>query len=337
MPLARIITRSETCGRQLTLDLIARGYAVEIVAPDSVPDNFADLVLRVEEESGKLVASVEAHNGGRTASLDFVRHLRAPLAEFEPRAPENVEVVYLSGEPVSLGSGLSAERVPLLAKVPPPGINVASAAALSASAAHPTSDSADAFPADPFSVDPVAVNSGRLLSVETISLDRTPVASVAGPVVSPRLASPQNRPSEWQWRAALAATSTVLLALVLALGARRFEKTTPAVPEADSEEIAVPSIDSNALTADFENTGTTSEDAVVGASTIDKTIIGTTIRAAAINDKTERSRQHEGLIARDTVVYLDASRQPARKAQVAKGVAANTVTYLSKPTPKPAK
>src|SRR5258706_85490 len=70
MALARIITRSNPCSRQLALDLLGRGYAVEIVSPDSIPDNLADLELRVEEDPGnQLVASVEAHNGGRSTAL----------------------------------------------------------------------------------------------------------------------------------------------------------------------------------------------------------------------------------------------------------------------------
>jgi hypothetical protein len=348
--MARIITRSETCGQQLALDLVARGYAVEVVTPDSVPDKFADLELRVEENSEKLVASVEAHNGGRSASLDFVHHLRAPLADFEPRTPESVEVVYLSGEPVSVGAGPSPKQVPLLAKVPTSEIKAASAPAPSLSAARPKSDSADPFPVDLFPVDPVPANSGRSRLVETAVVARTHVASTNGPrtIISPKPAVRRNRPSAWQLRTTLATAGMLSLGLVLALGVGRFGRTPTAGPEADSAEVAVPSIDSNAMTADFGNTGTTAEHAVVRASMIDKTIIGktingktingTTIHGATINDKTERSRQHrDGLIARDTVVYLDASRQPARKAQVAKGVAANTVTYLSKPIPKPAK
>jgi hypothetical protein len=360
MPMARIITRSETCGQQLALDLIARGYGVEIVTPDSVPDKFADLELRVEENSGKLVASVEAHNGGRSASLDFVHHLRAPLADFGPRTPESVEVVYLSGGPLSLDAGPSFKQVPLLAKVPPPVIKAVSAPAPSVSAARPKSD-----PPDPPPVAPIPANSVRSRLVETVAVARTHVVSTNGAraIISPKPAVRLTRPSAWQLRTTVATAGMLALALVLALGVGRFGKSSTAVPEAGSAKVAVPSIDSNALTADFGNTGTTAEDAVVRASMIDKTIIaktvngktvngktvngttvngttthGTTIRAATINDKTERSRQHgDGLIARDTVVYLDASRQPARKAQVAKGVAANTVTYLSKPVPKPAK
>jgi hypothetical protein len=357
MPLARIITRSAACGQLLTLDLIARGYTVEVVNPHSVPDNFADLELRVEGDSAKLVARVEAHNGGRSASLDFVHHLRAP-ADFDPSAPETVEVIYLSEEPVSLDAGPIIEEAPLLAKLPPLGIDAAFAAAPSLSAARPKSDPADPFPVDSFPVDPVPsnpvpVNSARSRLVETAAVARTPVASTngAGAIVSPRQTGRLNRPSAWQWGAAMATASMLSLALVLALGVGRFGKTLAAVPEADSEQVAVPSVDSNSPADDFENTGTTAEDAVVKASMIDKTVIGKTIigstiigtkingaiiNGATINDKTGRSRQHERLIARDTVTYLDAARRTAPKAQPAKGLAANTVTYLTKPIPKPA-
>ena len=48
MALARIITRSNAWSRELEFDLLARGYAVEIVSPDKIPDNIADLELRVD-------------------------------------------------------------------------------------------------------------------------------------------------------------------------------------------------------------------------------------------------------------------------------------------------
>jgi hypothetical protein len=89
MALARIITRSHSCSRELALDLLARGYAVEIVSPDSIPDNLADLELRVEEDHGnQLVASMQAHNGDRSASLEFAHHLKAPMVDFIRRPPE---------------------------------------------------------------------------------------------------------------------------------------------------------------------------------------------------------------------------------------------------------
>jgi hypothetical protein len=111
MALARIITRSHLCSRELALDLIARGYAVEIVSPDSIPDNLADLELRVEEDPGnQLVASVEAHNGERRASLEFVHYLKAPMPDFIRRPPpEPHEAVHFPEPPVSFNAEKSAE------------------------------------------------------------------------------------------------------------------------------------------------------------------------------------------------------------------------------------
>src|SRR4029077_5781176 len=120
MALARIITRSQPCSRQLALDLIARGYAVEIVSPDSIPDNLADLELRVEEDPGnQLVASVEAHNGERSASLEFLHYLKAPMPDFIRRPPpENQERVDSPNQPVRLNAEQSAEDVELPADAP---------------------------------------------------------------------------------------------------------------------------------------------------------------------------------------------------------------------------
>src|ERR1700732_3666451 len=100
MALARIITRSNPCSRQLALDLLGRGYAVEIVSPDSIPDNLADLELRVEEDPGnQLVASVEAHNGERSVSLEFLHYLKAPMPDFIRRPPEPHEAVHSPEKP----------------------------------------------------------------------------------------------------------------------------------------------------------------------------------------------------------------------------------------------
>jgi hypothetical protein len=112
MALARIITRSHSCSRELALDLIARGYAVEIVSPDSIPDNLADLELRVEEDHGnQLVASVPAHNGDLTASLEFVHHLEAPMAEFIRRLPEPHEALQSPEKPVRFNADQNGEVV----------------------------------------------------------------------------------------------------------------------------------------------------------------------------------------------------------------------------------
>ena len=120
MPLARIITRSNPCSRELALDLLSRGYAVEIVSPDSVPDNLADLELRVEEDPGnQLVASVEAHNGEHTASLEFLHYLKAPMPDFVRRPPpEAHEAVHSPEPPVSFNAEQSAEEMKLPADAP---------------------------------------------------------------------------------------------------------------------------------------------------------------------------------------------------------------------------
>src|SRR5258706_10035827 len=113
MALARIITRSNPCSRQLALDLLGRGYAVEIVSPDSIPDNLADLELRVEEDPGnQLIASVEAHNGEHTASLEFLHYLKAPMPDFIRRPPpEPHEAVHYLEPPVNFNAEPGAEDV----------------------------------------------------------------------------------------------------------------------------------------------------------------------------------------------------------------------------------
>ena len=82
--------------------MLARGYAVEIVSPDKIPDNIADLELRVDAGPGdQLIATVETHDGERSASLDFVHHLKAPMVNFMRRSPEIPETVYFPEDPVS--------------------------------------------------------------------------------------------------------------------------------------------------------------------------------------------------------------------------------------------
>jgi hypothetical protein len=118
MALARIITRSQTCSRELSLVLRARGYTVEVVSPDKVPDNIADLELRVDAgPENQLLANVETHGGERTASLKFVHHLKAPMIEFTPSDPGGA--VHFSNEPVTFNKGADAEPLEM-PEVPQP-------------------------------------------------------------------------------------------------------------------------------------------------------------------------------------------------------------------------
>jgi hypothetical protein len=137
MALARIITRSHACSRELAVDLLARGYAVEIVSPDAVPDNIADLELRVDAGPGdQLIANVATHTGERSASLEFVHHLKAPMVDFmrrERRPLEAAHAVPIPDAPTNLNpqpevgevrqpaetQQLALKTVPTLAEIHP--------------------------------------------------------------------------------------------------------------------------------------------------------------------------------------------------------------------------
>src|SRR5258708_15088030 len=131
MALARIITRSQASSRELALDLLARGYAVEIVSPDAIPDNIADLELRVDAGPGdQLIASVEARDGEHSASLEFVHLLKSPMGDFIRRPPEPRESVDFSEEPVRFNAEPSVEEVELLAAAPQLAAKTVSPAAI---------------------------------------------------------------------------------------------------------------------------------------------------------------------------------------------------------------
>jgi len=93
MPLARIISQSSVGCRELAMDLLARGYAVEIVEPDKVPDNFADLELRVEPPAKSVPANVAIDNRVQSTPLDFVRHLKEPMPNFLRRPPTRDDLI----------------------------------------------------------------------------------------------------------------------------------------------------------------------------------------------------------------------------------------------------
>jgi hypothetical protein len=105
MALARIISRSHQCSRELALDLLARGYAVEIVSPDAIPDNLADLELRLEaDNASQLSASVEAHSGVHAASLEFIHHLKAPMGDFIRRPPQANPSALVPAQPIAFNA-----------------------------------------------------------------------------------------------------------------------------------------------------------------------------------------------------------------------------------------
>jgi hypothetical protein len=370
MALARIITRSHTCSRQLAFDLIARGYAVEIVSPDSIPDNLADLELRVEEDPGnQLVASVEAHNGERSVSLEFLHYLKAPMPDFIRRPPESDEAVRLPKQPVSI----NAEEVELPAEA-------------TQLAPETVSRAAEVLPDSKLDPEPEPAEAARLILPPDL-LPSLPVEPPCHVTVAPMLAQPLARPTVlpatvrprreppqhdpsagWFWRTALALASVVLLALVLASGMRRTSWSAAAGP---AEKIAAASTDVSLLSAPVaervpekgpgrslavEPPAITSEqnsDHMRKESQVAKAEAVTAAAATAGRGAIVPRRHGGGLIARDTVTYFHqrtfaeaASRagtpprfaiRHRRSRKHDDVIAANTVALNDKPAPKAAK
>jgi hypothetical protein len=259
MALARIITHSQACSRELALDLLARGYAVEIVSPDSIPDNIADLELRVDTAPGEqLIASVKAHHGERSASLEFVHHLKAPMVDFIRRPPEPRESAHPPEEPVIVNTGPNVEAVELPEEAPQPAPKAVSPAAdvLPAPELDREEGARLISPPEPLPSVPVEPPSACAVEATTIArptpLEPTTVEATlvettlveTTPVEPREKPQPPDRPTGWRWRAALIFASVVLLALVLGLGMRRTGKASAqGSAAAPTENIAPASTD----------------------------------------------------------------------------------------------
>ncbi len=281
MALARIITRSHQCARELALDLLARGYAVEVVSPDKIPDNIADLELRVDAGPGnQLIASVEAHDGEHSTSLDFVHHLKAPMVDFMRRHPEPAESLPIP-EQLSFDAEPAMEDVELPAGAPQL-VSVAAFAEIETSNAAKV-DTSEAntelhtpalnvenerlislpepillLPAEPMihfaeNVPPIDEPVAQPAIAHVTSSPATiPPPKVSRPTLIrpiPGLRSP-DRPAGWPWRAALTFSGVFLLALVLGFGLRQTGKASARSPEtATVEKVAAASSGAGLLPA----------------------------------------------------------------------------------------
>ncbi len=376
MALARIITRSHACARELALDLLARGYTVEIVSPDKIPDNLADLELRVDAGPGdQLVATVETHNGERSASIDFVHHLKSPMTDFVRRPTEPVEIFRIPEEPVEEPVSLDAEPIPEDLELP--------AAPLFASVSE-----APEVPVLPESI-PESIDDTVSLLREAAQPERFESAAVEpatfesiasaptpdAPTVGPRPETHRARPAGWFWQPALTFAGAVMLALILGLLVRRTGKaaalisgtSSPAkvlIASAETNSLSVP----NAVDNTVKNPDETSLKGVdpqqPSVATIEPPVSkrpaakARAVKAPATKDvtnpKTRVPHKHgDELVAHDTVTYLDPHFKPAPKSNSTKHVAtkhptrgkhsggviaANSVTYLNNtPAQKPAK
>ena len=336
MALARIITRSQSCSRQLAFDLIARGYAVEIVSPDSIPDNLADLELRVEEDPGnQLVASVEAHNGERTASLEFVHYLKAPMPDFIRRPPpEPHKEVHFPEPPVSFNAEQSDEDGELPADAPQQV----------STAVSPTAKILDDSKLDPeLDRKPDSVEGARLilqpdplpsLPVDPPGQDAVEVSTTARPMIAKRMIAKQmiakqmiaklaiaklaiartvrewkwrDLPAGWSfWRIALTVLSAVLLALVLGFGMRRTGRASAA------QNSAAPSTDMNLVNATGHNKDAGKNPVPPPANKseqnsnymLKESQVAKAAAATADSGAVVPRRHGDDLIARDTVTYF---------------------------------
>jgi len=411
MALARIITRSQPCSRQLAFDLLARGYAVEVVSPDSIPDNLADLELRVEEDPGnQLVASVEAHNGERTASLEFLHYLKAPMPDFIRRPPLEPHAAVPFPEPaVSIDAEQGAEPAELPANATQPAPESVSLAAkiLRDSKLDPKPDSEESArlvlppdpspsPASPTGQDAVAVSTmakptvakptiakatiAKAMIAEAMIANRTLVkAMISRATISTATIAKvtiarmvrqwgwRDRSARWSsWRIALTAVGTLLLLLVLGYGVHRTNKASAqSSGPARTNRVAEASSDMNLLNGMGPRKN--AERNPVSPPAIKPEIksddnsnhtprepqVAKTAAAAAGSGAMVPRRHGDGLIARDTVTYLNqrtfdqaasrtrisqpsGSRQPGSRKQDGV-IAANTVTLDDKPAPKAAK
>jgi hypothetical protein len=269
MALARIITRSQACSQELALDLLARGYAVEIVSPDRIPDNIADLELRVDTLPGdQLIANVQARHGERSASLDFVHHLKAPMVDFMRRPPGSLEASRFREQPVSSGAEAGIKAVNSPAGPPQSAVNNVSPKSgtplqtpfqspLNRDLGSSPNRKTDINPEEgtrliaPPVPSPPPIKPPGYFAVKGAAM--TPSTTLS-PVIVPYQETNQRRnhspewSAGWRWRATLTFASIVLLAVVLAFSMRRPGKAAEQSHETlNAEKVAAASGDVNPL------------------------------------------------------------------------------------------
>lgn len=360
MTLARIITHSDLCARELAFHLLGRGYAVEIVSPDSIPDNFADLELRVDADSGdQLVASLAAYEGQRVSVLDFVHRVKTPTDEIVLGPPVVGNAPRVLGGPVVITlpptiddteastdspnwiseSSLRAEDALLADPYPYPEI---CPELRSEEAAH-LPETEQTFPLSTSDTPELASLPANLelseaspseRAVEPLSYFARQTSSIALPFAGPAVVLPtweqQTLDSPIEWKsiapAALTLTAVIICSLFLAFGVRASGKPSVGSSASARNTPSAP----NASSRVFEKVTTIAKPAA------------TTHVASPPNIS---SRPAADVIAPDTVTYLDRRYKPASKPNPRHArasstrrprggyVAADTTTYLNRATP----
>jgi hypothetical protein len=348
MALARIISHSHQCARELALDLLARGYAVEIVSPDAIPDNFADLELRVESgPDNALTAAVGTRTGARSASLEFVHHLKAPMRDFMRRDPATIEPVPppaasipLNTDPVVTKQSIANDNVSeqivhdrsLIADVPSVEVDTAAPISVSHELQELGRGSTQTLSAVTM-IDVHEPKSGQNTKLETASFLRT-----------------------WHWRSGVAFAALLLVAIALGFTVRHqnyFASASTSEASA-SQDFAMSSMSTNPPTSLEPNLPVVAKPAaVIPSASGTRTANHQQGRPSksALSPRTAvtiaKRQRNDDVVAPNTVVYFDhrtAQSNPAKKvprhAQRAAtdGVIASTTTpdLSVKPAPKAA-
>lgn len=336
MALARIISRSQQCSRELALDLLGRGYTVEIVSPDAIPDSLADLELRVESgPADVLTASVEAHRGARSTSLEFVHHLKAPMVDFIRRPPEATEAISFPLASVNLRGGQSASDSP--------AENIAEQTDLRAGdsrrAPALTRSISESLPFAHETV-PLIVASEKLQTASKESQQPKEAAEPPRPAVAVTIHKSEpksktkrhrNHPEAWYWRSAVTFAAVVLVALLLGFGVHH-DASHPAVPN------------SNAFGAEGQSRPGGETAILAGTSaTADLTFGLAAPERWAVPAAAPSAGKSEGISARalnKSALSTGKGPTPKRQHQTARSdaddlVAPNTIVYFDQSQPKP--
>jgi len=316
MALARIITRSQACSRELAAGLLARGYAVEIVSPDAIPDDIADLELRVDTAAGdQSIASAGGRDGEGSATLEFLRHLQAPMADFIRRPPQPRATLHFSEVAVSFAAEPSIEDLRMPAE----------ALQLARRIVSPAEDRAAGWRWRAALTFAILV---LLALVLAFGLRRTSKAAAPGAVLVEKVAS---------------APSDVDLLRAAGSGKGLGE---------DPRQMPVVAVSPTAIKPEGNSDHAPTESPVANAGAVAAS--AATASATTATNGASISHRRDDLIAPDTVTYFDKRLDPtASEAEPANQlghgnssssehdggvIAANAVTYLEKkPTPKAAK
>jgi len=351
MALARIITRSDVCSRALALDLLGRGYSVEIVTPDSIPANMADLELRVEAALGdRLTASVIARDGDRSSTLEFVRNLKTSAADFAPLLAKDFKPIASVAEPAAevsrpkVGALLPAPTASLLPAVALLGDAPSHSSPIDSILDREVSAPPISTPALlPFLAEkpPVVFASASSMIAPPPSNPPTPPVFVsAGTDLSEDIPQPvcdessSRTPNLLRSATVVLTILALLMVMVFGMSVLRSGKTSAAsiaAPVADkvAPSSAVPSNNrtSNHSTPHAQASKVGASDSVKSAHVAEpsshKKISNSIVKASITNRKVmHRPAHNEDVIARDTVTYLDRSLEKATAAQSAKHPAA---------------